>query len=217
MGKYPVKTMNLRMLLLLLVKIKRRLLRCVSGWWGRWCLFASGVDYGVDLRIYSAPVIIRNMDSSIVLGNSVAILNSSFENPAGIAHRTVLAAPGRGAKIVIGNNVGISGAVICAHRQITIKNNVLIGVGARIYDTDFHPIDKMNRRANDQESVCVAPVMIEEDVWIGAYAFILKGVTIGAGAIVAAGAVVVHNVEPNTVVGGSPARELKLLSPPEYW
>ncbi|MGV8933477.1 MAG: acyltransferase [Gallionellaceae bacterium] len=201
------------MLLLLLVKIKRRLLRHISGWWGRWCLFASGVRYGSNLKLYSAPIVNRHVNSSIALGDNVTILNNSFENPAGIAHRTVLATPVSGAKIVIGNNVGISGAVICANRQIVIKNNVLIGVGVRIYDTDFHPIDRFERRGDVQDKIQVSPVLIEDDVWIGAYAFILKGVTVGEGAIVAAGAVVVHNVSPNTIVGGSPARLLKVLSP----
>jgi acetyltransferase-like isoleucine patch superfamily enzyme len=204
--------MSFNVLLLAAVKIKRRLLRYPSGWWGRWCLIASGVIYGKNLRIYSSPVIVRHFNSSILLGNNVTLLNNSFENPAGVAHKTVLATPVNGAKIVIGNNVGISGAVICANCQVTIKNNVLIGVGARIYDSDFHSLSRSKRRIDDQDSIHVAPVLIEDDVWIGAYAFILKGVTIGEGAIVAAGSVVTHSVAPNTIVGGSPAKLLKILS-----
>jgi acetyltransferase-like isoleucine patch superfamily enzyme len=204
--------MSINVLLLAAVKIKRRLLRYPSGWWGRWCLIVSGVIYGENLRIYSSPVIVRHFNSSIVLGNNVTLLNNSFENPAGVAHKTVFATPVNGAKIIIGNNVGISGAVICANCQITIKNNVLIGVGARIYDSDFHPLDRSKRRIDDQGSIHVAPVLIEDDVWIGAYAFILKGVTIGEGAIVAAGSVVTHSVAPNTIVGGAPAKLLKILS-----
>lgn len=204
--------MNLRNLLLMAVKIKRRILRYPSGWWGRWCLLVSGVAYGKNLKIYSASIVVRHFNSSIDIGDNVTILNSSFENPAGIAHKTVLATPVSGAKIVIGNNVGISGAVICANNQIVIKNNVLIGVGARIYDTDFHPISRSKRRIDDQGSILVSPVLIEDDVWIGAHALILKGVTIGEGAIIAAGSVVVHDVPPNTIVGGSPARVLKILA-----
>lgn len=205
--------MNLRKVLLLLVKIKRRILRLPFGLWGRWCLLVSGVSYGKNLKIYSAPLVCRHINSSIVLGNDVSILNYNMENPAGIAHKTVLATPVDGAKLVIGNNVGISGAVIYASREIIIKDNVNIGAGARIYDTDFHPINRYKRRTNDLDSIQFAPVLIEEDVWIGANAFILKGVTIGEGSIVAAGSVVVHDVPPNTIVGGSPAKVLKLLVP----
>jgi len=201
----------LNKVLLLCVKMKRHLLRLPSGWWGRWCLLVSGVAYGKNLKIYSAPLVVRHFNSSIVLGDDVTIINNSMENPAGIAHKTVLAAAADGARLMIGNNVGISGAVIYARREIIIKNNVNIGAGARIYDTDFHPIDRYKRRINDQDSIPCAPVLIEDDVWIGAYSFILKGVTIGEGAIVAAGSVVVRNVPPNTLVGGSPAKVLKTL------
>jgi acetyltransferase-like isoleucine patch superfamily enzyme len=53
------------------------------------------------------------------------------------------------------------------------------------------------------------PIIIEDDVWIGACAIILKGVTIGEGAIVAAGSVVTKNVEPYSLVGGNPAKLIK--------
>ena len=57
--------------------------------------------------------------------------------------------------------------------------------------------------------VKIAPVDIEDDVWIGFNAIILKGVTIGRGAVVAAGSVVTKNVAPFTVVGGNPARLIR--------
>ena len=58
-----------------------------------------------------------------------------------------------------------------------------------------------------------APIRIGNDVWIGANATVLPGVTIGDGAVVAAGAVVTRDVEPLTVVGGVPARPLKRIEP----
>lgn len=205
--------MKLGQFMLLIVKIVRRLFKYPTGWWGRWCLISSGVTYGKNLNIYSAPVVVRHINSSIVIGDCVTILNNSLENPAGVSHKTVFSAPVDGAKIIIGNNVGISGAVIYASSEIIIKDNVNIGTGAKIYDTDFHPIDRYERRINKQETIPFAPVLIEEDAWIGADAFILKGVTVGAGSIVAAGAVVVRDVPPNTIVGGSPAKVLKILTP----
>ena len=55
------------------------------------------------------------------------------------------------------------------------------------------------------------PVVIEDDVWIAAGAIVLPGIKIGAGSVVAAGAVVTHNVEPNTLVAGVPAKLIRNL------
>ena len=60
-----------------------------------------------------------------------------------------------------------------------------------------------------------APVVIEDDVWIGAGAIVLPGVTVGRGAVVAAGAVVTADVPPFTVVGGVPAKTIKAVPQPE--
>lgn len=59
------------------------------------------------------------------------------------------------------------------------------------------------------------PVVIEEFAWIGAFAIILPGVTIGKNAVVAAGAIVTHDVPPHTLVAGAPAKVIKKISPPE--
>ena len=56
-----------------------------------------------------------------------------------------------------------------------------------------------------------APIVVGKDVWIGAHATILKGVTIGDGAIIAAGAVVTRDVPPNTIAAGVPARVVKTI------
>ncbi|WP_274617023.1 DapH/DapD/GlmU-related protein [Vibrio furnissii] len=58
-----------------------------------------------------------------------------------------------------------------------------------------------------------APITIGDNVWIGANATVLPGVFIGNGAVIAAGAVVTKNVAANTVVGGVPAKTLKMITP----
>ena len=77
-----------------------------------------------------------------------------------------------------------------------IGKNVHVGAGAVI--------------AGVLEPPSANPVVIEDDVLIGANAVILEGVRIGKGAVVAAGAIVTHDVEPKTVVAGSPAKVIKL-------
>lgn len=167
-----------------------------------------GVKYGDGLRVHSIPVCRRHPEATIILGSQVTILNRISENPAGISHPTVLSAYVSGARIEIGNHVGISGAVIYCMRNIVIEDYVMIGAGAKIYDTDFHPIEALPRRVNDRKKINCAPVRICRDAWIGADATVLKGVVIGERAVVAAGAVVTKDVPPDTIVAGIPAREI---------
>lgn len=86
--------------------------------------------------------------------------------------------------------------------KIVIGKHVRIGWDCLIMDRDYHapPGEKEER---------TAPVIIEDNVWIGARAIILKGVTIGHDAVVGAGSVVTKNVEPCTMVAGNPARVVK--------
>jgi acetyltransferase-like isoleucine patch superfamily enzyme len=106
-----------------------------------------------------------------------------------------------GATVSIGE-----GTYINRRTEITCKASVTIGERCAvswdvlITDTDYHALDGTSP---------VAPVRIGDDVWIGAKAIILKGVTIGDGAVIAAGAVVSRDVPAGALVGGNPARELR--------
>lgn len=111
------------------------------------------------------------------------------------------------AEVIIGNNVGISGSTISASKKIIIGNNVLIGSGCVITDSDSHPIIPEYR--NDTSKIKSAPVVIEDDVFIGARTIVLKGVTIGCGSVVGAGSVVTKNIPPRSVVAGNPAVFIK--------
>jgi acetyltransferase-like isoleucine patch superfamily enzyme len=107
----------------------------------------------------------------------------------------------RGATIVIGDGTYLNrNTEIVAAGSVAIGNQCKIGRDVLIMDTDQHPLPG---RAH------VDPVRIEDGVWIGARAIVLKGVTIGRGAIVGAGAIVTRNVPPYSVVAGHPARVLR--------
>ena len=114
--------------------------------------------------------------------------------------------------------VGESGNIWSAC-SIEIGNNVLIAHNVDIFDHDTHPIDPIERHEHFKAIITTGhpvqkvnwnekPVKICDNAWIGAKAIILKGVTVGECAIVAAGAVVVKNVEPYTIVGGNPAKKI---------
>lgn len=128
-----------------------------------------------------------------------------------------------GGKISIGCNCYVGDHTrIWSAKNITIGNNVLIAHNCNIFDNDTHPTDFIERREDAQQIIWnhkrmnfstlhSAPVVIGDDVWIGCNAIILKGVTIGSGAIIAAGSVVTKDVPVDTVVGGNPAHVLKSL------
>lgn len=108
----------------------------------------------------------------------------------------------KGARLEIGSGRTNRDVDITCFNSIKIGHNVLISKGVMIRDSDNHTVLK----AGYQQS---KPIVIGNNVWIGMRAIILKGVTIGDGAIVAAGAVVTKDVPPNTVVGGVPARVIR--------
>ena len=115
-----------------------------------------------------------------------------------------------GAELTIGDGTSINrGASICAQRSIRIGRNCGIGNDCLIFDTDFHDVADRSRVPDAQ------PVTIGDDVWLAARAIVLKGVTIGDGAVVSAGSVVATNVPPYALVGGVPARLIRRLTPPE--
>jgi len=126
-------------------------------------------------------------------------------------------------RLEIGHHVVIGRQTrIWASLDIRIGNYVKIAHAVDIHDSDSHPLDARMRR-QDAEAFCerreppdvyrveAAPVRIEDCAWICFKASILKGVTIGRGAIVAAGAVVTKDVAPYTMVAGNPARFVKRL------
>lgn len=109
------------------------------------------------------------------------------------------------ARLTIGNNSFVNaGTDIRCMNSVTIGDGVGIGRKVTIMDSDCHTVVTENGR-----NVLSAPVTIGNHVWIGANARILKGVTIGDGALVAAGAVVTKDVPPNTIVAGIPAKVIK--------
>jgi acetyltransferase-like isoleucine patch superfamily enzyme len=111
-----------------------------------------------------------------------------------------------GKNIKVGKNVFInSGCRFQDQGGITIGDGVLVGHNV-VLATLNHDIDPRKR-----STLHPAPISIGQDVWIGANATVVPGVTIGDGAIIAAGAVVTKDVPPNVIVGGVPAKVLKKI------
>jgi len=116
---------------------------------------------------------------------------------------------GRNGKLVFGNNVGISNSTIVCSRKITIEDNVYVGGDCKIYDTNFHSLLPEARLSRPDTTVATAEIVIRSKCFIGGHSVILKGVTIGTEAVVAAGSVVTRDVPDGEVWGGNPAKFLK--------
>jgi len=108
----------------------------------------------------------------------------------------------------VGDNTSIGyGVMIRVAQKVEIGKNCMIASGVIIGDNDGHPLAAERRsHALKVGEKDIKPVIIEDDVWIGEGAIVLKGVTIGRGSIVSAGSVVTKSVPPMKIVMGQPAR-----------
>lgn len=114
-----------------------------------------------------------------------------------------------GDNVTFGDDVFVNvGFTLVDDIEVTIGSRVMIAPNVTITVTG-HPVHPELRAGMAQFS---APVVIEDDVWLGAHVVVLPGVTIGAGSIVGAGSVVTKNVPQNVVVGGVPARVLRSIT-----
>lgn len=127
----------------------------------------------------------------------------------------------KGAKISIGDYFSFRGGVIGAVNSITIGSHVVISNSVYIMDNNNHPTSEIERHAMLESGFysdawswkhsASAPIVIEDDVWIGQGVAILKGVTIGHGSVVALNSVVTKSVPPHSIVAGNPARVVKTI------
>lgn len=117
-------------------------------------------------------------------------------------------------RLTLGDRIFINHyAIVDCHCEVTIGNDVMIGPHAYIGDFD-HVLSIAEGPAIGRQT-SGAPVRIADHVWIGTHAVVLKGVSIGAGAVIAAGAVVTRDVPSMGVVGGVPARLLRMRDKPK--
>lgn len=124
---------------------------------------------------------------------------------------------GKSARLTIGDHVYASGLMILSEQEVRIGRRVIFSFHVVIADSDFHPLDPAQRMLDAiaisplhagvvRPAIGSAPVIIEDDVWIGPNATILKGVTVGAGAFIEPGSLVTRDVPPRARVVGNPAQ-----------
>lgn len=179
---------------------------------------AKGAKYGKNLRIYNKTNI--GGKGHIVIGDDFICSSGNSINPISRNIEASFYTDLEESVIRIGDRVGISSSCLWAKNNITIGNDVNIGSDCVILDHDAHPHDHFKRRRamafaipfkEYSKLIPSAPVVIGNDVWIGARSTILKGVTIGDRTIVAAGSVVTKSLPPDCIAGGNPCQIIKYL------
>jgi acetyltransferase-like isoleucine patch superfamily enzyme len=172
----------------------------------------AGVEVDVRAAFQGMPIVSMTPNSRIVIGRGATLCSDSRYTALGVNHPVVLRTLRAGAMLTIGADTGVSGGSICAAMSVTIGAGCLIGANVTIVDTDFHATAPTARRHNDRLSdIAAAPVVIEDNVFLGTGAIVLKGVRIGRDSVVGARSVVAHDVPAGVIVGGNPARVLKRL------
>lgn len=142
---------------------------------------------------------------NIEFGKNIFINSGENTNLIGRGNKTVLRTIDNG-RIVIGDNLRMSNTVIVAFDEVKIGNDVMIGGGVTIWDSDFHSLDYKTRIYSPFDDIKKSKIIIDDGAFIGAGAYILKGVHIGERAIIGAGAVVSCDVPADEVWAGNPAK-----------
>ena len=183
--------------LALRVQVLRRALTLALAWLqARWSLRGARTR-GRRVFAYGAPAVRLERGAALSLGEDVRLESGVHRVRLSVRH---------GAKLSIGNDVRLNGCILSANAEVVVRDGARIGPWAHVMDGDFHSVED-RAAAGD-----LRPVIIEEGAWLTTRCMVLKGVTIGRGAVVAAGAVVTKDVEPYTVVAGVPASVVKRLA-----
>lgn len=178
----------------------------INGCYSACCTFVMrlkcklmNVELGHNVRFNGFARIERFKYSQIRIGNNVILNSSDRFNARGIGH-CILQTSTDKAIIEIGDNSGLSGVSIVANVGVRIGQRVLIGADTKIGDRDDH---------HEIFGNTDAPIVIEDDVFIGMRCLIMKGVTIGRGSIIGAGSVVTKDIPEGVVAAGVPCKVIR--------
>jgi maltose O-acetyltransferase len=137
-----------------------------------------------------------------------------FPSPRFLSSYAYIEARSAAAQVVIGDGTMLNNdfCAIAEHSRITLGRRVLAGTGVEILDSDFHGLAVADRQRSDPADA--RPVVIEDDVFLGSNVRVLKGVTIGRGAVIANGSIVLTDIPAGVIAAGVPARVIRPIDPP---
>lgn len=172
-----------------------------------------GAQVAEGVGIIGAPQVRIARGAKLVLSEGVKLFSSRHMNPLAGSSPCILWLVTPQAQIELGRDVGGSGITLCAAKRIEIGEGTILGACAMVIDTDFH-LPAAGWKWGDNAAETARPVKIGRGCFIGTRAIILKGVTIGDGSVIGAGAVVSSDVPAGHLAAGNPATIRPL---PEKW
>lgn len=186
-----------------LITMLRNVVNALAG-----AVVRSRANFSIGERNQIKWVALRGTRGGRVEIGSDCIINSriAFDSPNG--------------QVKVGNRCYLGASFLVCHTGITLGDDVIISWDVTIVDHDSHALDWELRKSDVSDwarglkrwdFVTIRPVHIGNKVWIGFGASILKGVTVGDGAVIGAYSVVTRDVPPFTVVAGNPARIVRKL------
>jgi len=164
-----------------------------------------GVVLGRNVKLRDIPLVQVDPGCQLVIGDDSLLNSRNYGYHMNMFAPVKLMLDGPNATITIGAQSRIHGTCVHARMSISIGDRCLIAANSQIIDSSGHDtlLETPELRISSRGSS--APVVIEDDVWIGAGCTVLPGVRIGRGSVVAAASVVTRDVPPQVVVAGSPA------------
>ena len=174
----------------------------------------KGIEFGKNMLAYNKVYLTGCRQGRFTIGDGFHLTSGDGINPICSNIRACIHLGSSQATINIGNYVGMSSPCIWINERLTIGSYVRIGGNCLILDTDTHQIGYFARRRGigDKTSIIKsAPIIIEDDVWIGANCIILKGVTIGARSIIGAGSVVTKSIPADSIAAGNPCKVIRKI------
>ena len=187
--------------------------------WNKIYFFLNNIKYGKNFRVFNHLYLKIHVGALVQIGNNCTIMSGAGVNPLSRNIKTCIYV-GKKATLKLGNDVGISSSTLWVKESVSIGNSVAIGADCIIMDTDAHNLDwkiRCSEETNeygesvDMVTAASAPIVIEDNVLVGARCIILKGVTIGARSIIGSGSIVTKDIPSDCIAAGNPCKVIKSI------
>lgn len=207
-------------LLIIPFKVPRKLRAIFYRPFNRYKFWVKGIKFGRNMEVTNKVYVALTPGSRVTIGDNFLFTSGENFNPLCRNLRGSIFTETSGARIEIGDNVGMSSTTIWCKTRVTIGNNVKIGGDVTIMDTDAHSLDYRIRRSGaltpdgfpiDSMKAKSAPIEIGDDVLIGTRCIILKGVKIGARCVIGSGSIVTKDIPEDSIAAGNPCRVVKRI------
>lgn len=186
--------------------------------WNKIYFFLNNIN-GKNFRVFNHLYLKIHVGALVQIGNNCTIMSGAGLNPLSRNIKTCIYV-GKKATLKLGNDVGISSSTLWVKESVSIGNSVAIGADCIIMDTDAHNLDwkiRCSEETNeygesvDMVTAASAPIVIEDNVLVGARCIILKGVTIGARSIIGSGSIVTKDIPSDCIAAGNPCKVIKSI------